>query len=244
MRTVSKITALLAMTALVLAGCGDDDETESESSATTESSVPTGDEETSSTTEQDGTGDDAENVPAERLAVLDGDLAGLNGETPVGAATLRLDGSELTVTVNVTELSPSLTHPQHLHIGGRNECPDESMAGDDDVITTAEGVPAYGEVKISLTETGDVTADSALAVDRFPKADANGELSYSRTFPLPESVTGEELADAVIVIHGISTLSGDPAAYDGDAKSSLDPALPLEATVPAACAPLDPTGGE
>ncbi|MDR7301891.1 hypothetical protein [Haloactinomyces albus] len=37
----------------------------------------------------------------------------------------------------------------------------------------------------------------------------------------------------MVVLHGIDP--NDSSAYDGEAKSSLAPSLPLEATAPAAC---------
>jgi LPXTG-motif cell wall-anchored protein len=100
---------------------------------------------------------------------------------------------------------------------------------------TKEGQPAYGPVMVSLTTEGDVSMQSGLAVDRFPVADANGNVNYSRTFQLPEGVTAQDIDKGVIVQHGISKLFGDPNQYDGDKVISLDPSLPLEATIPATC---------
>jgi hypothetical protein len=78
-----------------------------------------------------------------------------------------------------------------------------------------------------------VTAASGLAVDRFPTADADGSYVYERTFELPAGTVPTDLLDGVVVVHGISELFGDDAAYDGEPRSSINPDLPLEATIPA-----------
>jgi len=132
-----------------------------------------------------------------------------------------------------------LPHAQHLHIGGENQCPSPSAdTNNDGFISVAEGAPNYGGIKISLTESGDVSPSSGLALDRFPVANANGEVNYERTFTLPENVTAEDLRNAVVVQHGISELFDDTAMYDGEKRSSINQDVPFEATVPAACGEL------
>ncbi len=173
-------------------------------------------------------------------------LTQLNSSGDSGTATVRMvDDNTVTVSVNTTGVSPNLPHAQHLHIGGQGVCPAPSASGDDKFLTSAEGVPSYGEVRVSLTTTGAVDAKSGLAVDRFPVANAQGVINYERTFDLPAGTTMEEVSTAVVVQHGISELFGDKAKYDGDMKSSLDPKLPLEATIPASCGALTaaPVGG-
>jgi hypothetical protein len=94
-------------------------------------------------------------------------------------------------------------------------------------------VPSYGTIQGSLTTDGDTSPASALAVDRFPVADEDGNLSYSRTFEV-----SDEIVDAIdnlhVVVHGID-VNGDGGYDMGAGPSPLDPALPLEATVPALC---------
>ncbi len=161
----------------------------------------------------------------------------LNGSGASANVTVSTDGTNITVNINATGLTPGAPHAQHLHIGGQNVCPTASADTDGDgLVNTAEGQPAYGGVKVSLTTSGDTSPSSALAVDRFPTADSSGNLSYSRTFALPDGVTAQDVANAVVVQHGID-LNGN-GMYDGDAKSSLDPGLPLEATIPADCGKL------
>jgi hypothetical protein len=153
-----------------------------------------------------------------------------------------------TFTVSTTTASPSLAHAQHIHIGGTHSCPDLSADKDKDgLISTTEGQPSYGPIEVSLTTTGDVSKDSGLAVERFPVANADGTVTYTRTFDLPEGVTSEMIGTGVIVTHGISELSGDKAKYDGDKKSDIpgSETLPLEATIPSTCGKLTamPVGG-
>lgn len=174
-------------------------------------------------------------------------LNALNGSGASGTAMVEeVDENTVKVTLNVTGTSANLPHAQHIHVGGNNTCPTPSADKDNDkLINTVEGQPAYGEIKVSLTTTGDVSKDSGLAVDRFPVANADGTVSYSRTFDLPSGVTSQDIANGVIVHHGISELFNDKAKYDGDKKSPLNKDLPLEATIPAACGKLTaaPVGG-
>ena len=113
-------------------------------------------------------------------------------------------------------------------------CPGPAADADGDgYVTTVEGVPFYGGVVASLTTTGDTSAGSALALDRFPVADASGHLSYQRTYR-PDEATYAAAGMVQVVVHGID-LNGN-GMYDFDAgPSSLTPAAPLEATIPALC---------
>lgn len=172
---------------------------------------------------------------------LSAQLSPLNRSGDSGSASVSVSGNQMTVRVETNGVSPSAPHAQHIHIGGTNTCPPGSAAGKSeprDLIDTAEGQPSYGEVRVSLTTEGATGADSALAVDRFPTADGSGRYVYTRTFDLPSGVTVDDVRRGVVVVHGISELFGDQAAYDGDPRSSLNPDLPLEATIPALCGKL------
>jgi hypothetical protein len=60
---------------------------------------------------------------------------------------------------------------------GRTSCARPAATADTDgdgFISTIEGLPAYGEIQISLTTEGDVSTASGLALERFPVADASG----------------------------------------------------------------------
>ncbi len=186
----------------------------------------------------------ARNDGAALANTLHATLEPLNGSNANGDVSLVFAQNRATVTVNARNVSPTLAHAQHIHIGGRNTCPSADAASSSepkDVISSAEGQPAYGPVRVSLTTEGAVGADAALAVPRFPAADANGLYTYNRTFDLPPGVTIDDLKNGVVVVHGISKLYGDQTKYDGAPKSSLDSSLPLETTVPAVCGRLRPT---
>ncbi|PSL02470.1 hypothetical protein CLV30_110123 [Haloactinopolyspora alba] len=158
----------------------------------------------------------------------------LNDSGAHGVGVVKLEGNEAEVRVYAFGVLEDQPHAQHFHIGGAGQCP----TGDDDadgdgIISTAEGIPAYGAVGTSLTTTGDTSPASALAVDRFPTAD-HGMVRYDRTLTLSDDAADElRSGNAVLVVHGIDP--NGSGSYDGDAPSSLDPSLPLEATAPAAC---------
>lgn len=178
--------------------------------------------------------------------VYQAQLAQLNSSGDSGTVTVKMvDGNTVTVSIKTTGVSPNLPHAQHLHIGGQGVCPAPSASGADKFLNSVEGIPSYGPVKVALTTNGAVDEKSGLAVDRFPVANAQGVVNYERTFDLPAGTTIEQVSKAVVVQHGISELFGDKAKYDGEMKSSLDPKLPLEATIPASCGALTaaPVGG-
>ncbi|MEZ4501293.1 MAG: hypothetical protein R3C39_01570 [Dehalococcoidia bacterium] len=176
---------------------------------------------------------------AQEATTLEADLGALNDSGASGTATIEVNGSEMTVTVDVSGVSPDQAHAQHIHIGGENACPTTADDADGDgLISTAEGQPRYGAVQVALTTDGDSAAGSALAVDRFPTAGSDGSYTYERTLEMPSSMSADDFANGVVVVHGYAELGGDDAAYDGDAPSSLDAGLPLEATLPVLCGTL------
>ena len=171
---------------------------------------------------------------AQQSSGITAQLAMMNESGGAGTATATLNGDQLTVEIHSTGLTPNQPHAQHLHIGGTHTCPAASAdTNGDGLVSTVEGQPSYGPIKVSLTTSGDVSDASGLAVDRFPKADASGKLDYTRTFALPAGVTADDLKNAVVVQHGVDV--DKSGAYDGAAKSELDASLPLEATLPADC---------
>ncbi|HAQ59703.1 MAG TPA: hypothetical protein DCR63_04545 [Microbacterium sp.] len=153
-----------------------------------------------------------------------------------------LPNGKLQVTVEAWGLSPNLPHAMHLH-GVPGEvtdmaCPGPAAAGPDGVVTVVDGAPFYGGILTSLTSTGDVSASSALALDRFAVADASGYLYYQRTLT---SVPGYTDAGTVqVVVHGIDFDGNAQYAFNADdpfssRSSSLGASIPLEATVPVLC---------
>lgn len=179
--------------------------------------------------------------------VLQADLTEQNDSGATATATVTLRDGEMTVAIHGQGFTPGESpHAQHIHgvLGEDSACPTPAQDADGDgIVTTSEGQVTYGPILVSLTTEGamDAMAD-ALAVDRMPVADAEGNLSYSRTFPMPANL-GDDIDALHIVQHGVD-FDGS-GAYDGDRMSDLDPSLPAEATDPANCGELVamPVGG-
>ncbi len=176
-----------------------------------------------------------------------GTLAPMNDSGASGDITVSVSGTTLDVTANVSGVA-DLVHAQHLHgeIGVAGSCPSGTELDEDGdgVINTVEGVPNYGTVKASLTTAGDTSDAYALAIESFPVAEG-GSYSYTRSFEVSEEIAGG-VGDLLFVVHG-ADVDGS-GEYDGDALSALSDDLPLEATMPIACARLvlaesTPTGG-
>jgi hypothetical protein len=174
-------------------------------------------------------------------------LSQLNHSGASGTATLTtMDDGDLRVSIRSHGLVPNSPHAQHLHgstAGMDFHCPDPSADTDHDgYITTEEGFPQYGDIFISLTTKGDTSKASGLALDRMPKADARGDLSYDRTIPAADLPDGTiaHLKDLHIVEHGID--ADHNGGYDlralGEstlAESAGLKGIPEEATDPALC---------
>ena len=162
-------------------------------------------------------------------------VVGKNSPGSSGTAMVTVNGDQATVTINTTGLI-NAPHAAHIHIGGAGTCPTAAADADGNgLVSVAEGMPAYGPIKVSLTTSGDVSAKSGLAVKRFPTY--AGGAAYSRTFTLPTGVSAADVAKGVVVVHGVDTVMPD-GKYDGAQKSSIDPSLPAEATTPAICGKL------
>ncbi len=163
-----------------------------------------------------------------------------NGVVGSGTAMVTVDGTTLTVDMAAAGLLADQPHAAHIHFGAdaRHECPSLSDDTDQDGhLTTTEGGPAYGEIVVSLTKTGDTSPASGLAVDRFDTA-PGGEINYERGSieVSPAVATEVQSGEAVVVVHGVDY--NNDGKYSGDKKSDLNPALPTEATDPALCGVL------
>ncbi len=160
----------------------------------------------------------------------------LNDSGASGTATVTVTGNRVDVTVSGSGMLADNPHAQHIHFDeqARHECPTMAEdANDDGRLDTTEGAPAYGAVAASLTTKGDTSADSVLAVNRFPTA-PGGSLEYNRSFQVSSEVAQAIMAgEAAVVVHGLDY--NGSGKYDGKAKSDLDPSLPAEATDPALC---------
>lgn len=184
-------------------------------------------------------------------------LSALNGETGSGSAAIQVseDGETMTVTVNASGLELDFVHALHIHgifDGDLTDAPDagtfsasacptpdrdtgSTVPGEEDTpdgfVSVAEGAPDYGGVLVSLTTEGDTSADSALAVERYPSGTS---ISYEREIDIPSAMK-DELGKVHVVVHATDTDdSGDETNANG-AVSSLNGDLPFDATVPALC---------
>lgn len=167
-------------------------------------------------------------------------LNSVNNSGTTGTATVNVHGDEATVDVKVNGAAETFKdgpfpHAQHIHIAAQGVCPPPSADADGDgIVSTTEGHPFYGMIGTSLTTKGDTSADSALAVDRFP---GGSSYNYERSFQLnPETAQSLKNGTAVVVVHGV-----DPTklpAASATKPSDLDPKLPQAATAPAACGTL------
>ncbi|OLF11367.1 hypothetical protein BU204_30495 [Actinophytocola xanthii] len=198
-------------------------------------------------------------IPVAGLALLFGPVAhaqqeavqiqllDLNGTGATGTAILTpAAGGALTVSIEASGMTPNAPHAQHIHGSASGHdfmCPTKSADTDGDgFVNTEEGLPAYGDIFVSLTTQGDTTKTSGLAVDRMPTANAEGVLNYERTIEASALPAGtiEHLKDLHVVQHGIDV--NDNGAYDMEAlgestfaKSLGVDGIPEEATNPATC---------
>jgi len=173
-------------------------------------------------------------------------LTQLNNSGTSGTATVSVDGNNATVTVRATGLSPNRAHATHIYVGGQAKCPTASAdTNKDSYIDNNEAKSSRGDLRVSLTTSGDTSANSALAFNRMPVADKDGKVAYSRTFALPSGVKAADLAKATLSLQGISTIFGSKVIYDGDKRSELTSDHAFETTIPAACGKLStsPIGG-
>jgi hypothetical protein len=174
-------------------------------------------------------------------------LNALNHSSGSGMATVTLHGNKAHVKVSWTGLAASFgggayPHVQHIHGGASGQCPTRSAdANGDGVVSTTEGVPAYGGVLTTLSTKGDTSPAAATDIKIAP---SGGSTTYSRTIDLSgDAASALRDGTAVVVVHGL-----DPATLSKKAqqeKSDLVPSLPLAATSPALCGVLGtmPTGG-
>jgi hypothetical protein len=165
----------------------------------------------------------------------------VGGSHVTGHVDIDVEGRKVEVTIRARGLAPNLVHAQHIHGVGESECPQPSDRNDRGFISTADGLPDYGAIRVSLTTRGDTSPASGLAVNRFPVANHEGVLRYHRTFTIgdnfPRSVA-RNLKDYQVVIHGIDANHNKMYDFHSLGRSELDPSLPQEATIPASCGTL------
>ena len=164
----------------------------------------------------------------------------VNGVDGSGTAMATVSGTTLTFTLAAKGLLAAAPHAAHIHYGegARHACPTAAdNANGDAFLTTTEGAGAYGGIIVSLTNAGDTSPTSGLAVDRFA---VGPDFEYSRGDVQVSAEVAEDITsgEAVVVVHGVDH-DGDGAYSMGErGASDLDPALPGEATDPALCGVL------
>jgi len=194
---------------------------------------------------------------AGKTVTLTATLTELNGSGTSGHVTAIVRNKMIkNIEVHAEGLTPDAPHAQHIHFGDQalHECPTLAQdLNDDGRLSTVEGLPSYGPVAVSLTTTGDTSPASILAVDRFPVSE-DGMYHYNRSNikftdvagagPTGGVGTAKEVAAAiragegVVVIHGLDYDESGAYSFSKEGASELDPALPAEATDPAACGVL------
>jgi hypothetical protein len=167
-------------------------------------------------------------------------LNALNHSSASGSVMISLNGSQATITENVSGLADKFggnpyPHVQHIHIGAKGTCPTTAAdANNDGVISTTEGGASYGAIGATLSKSGD---SSPAAGTTLTVAPSGASFTYSRTITLDDKTMASlKGGTAVVVVHGL-----DPATLSKKAqgeKSDLVPSLPLAATSPALCGTL------
>lgn len=165
----------------------------------------------------------------------------VNGSDGSGTGMVTVRGNQIEFSLAASGLAEG-PHPAHIHFGedARHECPTAAEETDgDNRLSTTEGAPAYGPVRVSLTKTGDTSPKSGVALDRF---ESGTEIDYMRGGVRVSSgvASAIEQGQAVVVVHGVK-YTGKRAK----AKSDLKASLPASATDPAICGVLSaaPSGG-
>ncbi len=186
-------------------------------------------------------------APAEADTTVTAQLEESNGSGVTGTVTLTATNSGgLRVVIRAEGHVPGVPHAQHVHgstTGGHFMCPSTANDTDGDgLLTNEEAAGEYGDVFMTLTTSGDASAESGLAIDRMPMADASGRLDYDRAFSPDEVPDGviEQLAHLHVVQHGIDVNGNGRYDVDGAGVSTFAenlgvPNVPEEATNPASC---------
>ncbi len=180
-------------------------------------------------------------VHTANLSRVDHDPAADGGSNVGGRVTFVRVGDNLVVLEYVTGAAADLPHAQHVHGVGIGQCPDPSRRDARGLISTPAAIPDYGSIQASLTTRGDTSPASALAVTRFPVSTFFGGFVYIRTLKIGRDIPAEvgyNIEDYEVVVHGIDI--NHDGAYDfSSGPSPLDPSIPFEATIPAACGQIN-----
>lgn len=169
-------------------------------------------------------------------------LTSLNGSGVTGTATVTVTGNRLDASIDASGLLAGSPHAAHIHFGktAAHECPTQAADGGNGQLTTLEGLPFYGPVVVSFTISGDTSARSVLAVDRYSTA-PGGILDYDRNGIKTKGSVAKAIAagQGVVVLHGVDYNLNGRYDFEAAGASDLNPAFPAEATDLAACGVLN-----
>lgn len=183
--------------------------------------------------------------PAERayIARLQPLNAKVAGSATSGTARFTLRGDALTIEVDVRNAPPHIEHLQHLHgfVDGKDATCATTQAdtNHDGVVDVVETEPMSGTTMVPLTAN---PVDMKIAVDTYPKADAEGAYHYTKTVSLSaldkafaEKFDGQplDLDKRVVYIHTVSPDTQLPPTV-----ATLDH-IPAQVTLPIACGKIE-----
>ena len=177
--------------------------------------------------------------PTDTYAAL---LAPSNNSGAVGAALVRLNRADTSVTVDLVMagLEPGQEHASHIH-GFANDVPsllpnfrlDEDNDG---FVEDQEGEAVVGPVILGLTTDGSIS--DAVLTASFPVADAAGNLYLRQTYdfdtadPVQRTLFGEledRLAGREVQVHGLTlpATEGEGTAFEVNGEAGYKPNLPV-----------------
>ncbi|MCC6315749.1 MAG: CHRD domain-containing protein [Thermomicrobiales bacterium] len=171
--------------------------------------------------------------------------ASVTGSEASGEATFTINGDDLTIHIEMKGVPPDMAHLQHFHGFAEGDkasaCP--TAADDkngDGIIDLVETEPVAGTTMVPFNDNP--LGTDLLALDTFPKADANGTYTYETTVSLKalekafaERFPGQQLDldRRVIFVHSIPDSIELPSTVQslGDFPASL--------TLPIACGKIE-----
>jgi hypothetical protein len=167
--------------------------------------------------------------------------AKITNHRTMGEARFTIAGDSLTISINVKDAAPNLTHWQHFHgFKDNRDATCATPAADknrDGVVDLIETEPVSGTTMVPFI---DDPVSMNVAEGMYPKASANGTYEYRRTVSLKalkaafaKAFDGAklDLDRRVVVIHG--TPKTLPASV-----ASLGP-IPAQVTLPIACGTIE-----